>query len=243
MAIGDNNYNGERKKLYEQTYYSRFKIKNTETKLVLNAQFSAGLLNLTIDEQQDGFKYETIQKVSLSPYKAKMFSYEIKKFREYLNGNVKENVAFGVPAGMGERVSYIGIHATKDKVPVITIGKFDNDGNIIDQASITFNSNYYFGLEWKDISENKVDKVYHNIVELDMFEQLINSFADSMNGAFAYSFADLTRYDNARILGKLDPIYDKLGIERRTYNNRGNGSNNFLNNTQSTTKSIDDILG
>jgi hypothetical protein len=64
-----------------------------------------------------------------------------------------------------------------------------------------------------------------------------------MNGAIAYSFADLTRYDNARILGKLDPIYDKLGIERRSYNNRGNGSNNFLNNTQSTSKSIDDILG
>jgi hypothetical protein len=172
-----------------------------------------------------------------------MFSYELKKFREYLQGNVKENVAFGVPAGMGERVSYIGIHANKDKTPIITIGKFDNDGNIIDQASITFNNNYYFGLEWKDISENKVDKVYHNVVELDMFEQLINSFADSMNGAIAYSFADLTRYDNARILGKLDPIYDKLGIERRSYNNRGNGSNNFLNNTQSTSKSIDDILG
>lgn len=240
MAIGDNN---ERRKLYEQTYYSRFRIKNTDIKLVLGVQFSAGLMNITIDEQQDGFKYETIQKVSLSPYKAKMFSYELKKFREYLQGNVKENVAFGVPAGMGERVSYIGIHANKDKTPIITIGKFDNDGNIIDQASITFNNNYYFGLEWKDISENKVDKVYHNVVELDMFEQLINSFADSMNGAMAYSFADLTRYDNARILGKMDPIYDKLGIERRSYNNRGNGSNNFLNNTQSTSKSIDDILG
>ena len=240
MAIGDN----ERKKLYEQTYYSRFRVKNNDAKLVLGVQFSAGLMNLTIDEQQDGFKYETIQKVSLSPYKAKMFSYELKKFREYLNGNVKENVAFGVPAGMGERVSYIGIHATKDKTPIVTIGKFDNDGNIIDQASITFNKDYYFGLEWKDISENRVDKVYYDIVELDMFEQLVNSFADSMNGATAYSFADLTRYDNARILGKLDPIYDKLGIERRTYNNnRGGGSNNFLNNTQSTSKSIDDILG
>lgn len=243
MAIADNSNSNERRKLWENTYYSRFRIKNAEAKLSLGVQFSAGLLNLTIDEQQEGFKYETIQKISLSPYKAKMFSYEIVKFKEYLKGNVKENVAFGVPAGMGEKVTYIGIHCTKDKVPVLTIGKFDNNGNIIDQASITFNTNYYFGLEWKDISENKLDKVYYDEVELDMFEKLINDFANNMNGALAYSVADLTRYDSARVLGKLDPIYDKLGIERR-YNNNSGSTNNFLSgNTQSTSKSIDDILG
>lgn len=242
MAVGDFNNTNERKKVYDNTYYSRFRIKNAETKLVLGVQFSGGLLNLTIDEQQEGFKYETIQKISLSPYKAKMMGYEITKFKEYLNGTIKENVAFGVPAGMGEKVSYIGIHANKDKVPMLTIGKFDNDGNIIDQATITFNKNYYFGLEWKDISINKVDKTYYNELELDMFERLINDFANNMNGAIAYSVADLTRYDNARILGKMDPIMDKLGIERRYMNNNRSSSNNFLNSTQSTTKSIDDIL-
>lgn len=250
MAIGtgygDNN--GQRRNNnVDRNYYSRVKVKNTNVDLALNFAFSGGLLNISIDEKKDGFKYETVEKISLSPYKAKMMYDQIQKFKAYVaDGNIVPGKAFGVPAGMGEKVTYIGIHTDETRVPMITIGKFDNSGNIVEEATIPFNKEYYFGLDWNDIKKNDVEKFYYDDVELFMFEKTIKDFAYNMNGALAYSVADLTRYDNARILGKMDPIYEKLGIERRDSGNGYSGrGNSFLDNqsaNSSTSTSIDDIL-
>ena len=81
-----------------------------------------------------------------------------------------------------------------------------------------------------------------------MLKALLVDFSRSMNGAVGYSAADITRYDLNRVLNKMDPIYDKLGIERK-YNNGYSGSsksNNFLSNLgaksmSSTSISLDDI--
>ena len=73
---------------------------------------------------------------------------------------------------------------------------------------------------------------------------MLIDFARSMSGAYAYSVADLTRYDLGAIKSKMDPIYDKLGIERRSPGNRNYGENNFLTNAKastSTSTSFDDI--
>ena len=70
-----------------------------------------------------------------------------------------------------------------------------------------------------------------------------SGIADDWN--YAYSVADLTRYDLGAIKSKMDPIYDKLGIERRSYNGNRNygGENNFLTNAKSSSNStsFDDI--
>jgi hypothetical protein len=91
-----------------------------------------------------------------------------------------------------------------------------------------------------------VTRVFNNYIELDQLMHLFDDFGRYMNGAAAYAQADLTRYDNARILNKMNPIYEKLGIERLSGNNGGRnyqGNNNFLNNTtgKSESKSYDDI--
>ena len=74
---------------------------------------------------------------------------------------------------------------------------------------------------------------------------MLNDFARAMTGAFAYSVADLTRFDLAAVKGKMDPIYDKLGIEKRSYGGNRNygGENNFLSNAKSSSNStsFDDI--
>lgn len=248
MAIGDfgNNNNQQKRNNVERNFFSRVKIKNPESDLALNFNFSGGLLNVTIDEKEEGFKYNTLQKISLSPYKAKMMYEQIQAFKAYLSeGNIIPGKAFGVNAGMGEKVTYIGFHANEAGVPIVTIGKFNNEGVIIEQASITFNKDYYFALDWKNIEENDVEKHYYDDCDLFMFEKTIKDFADNMNGALAYSVVDLYRYETQRIVGKMDPIYEKLGIERRDFG--GNrGSNSFLDNhaaTSSTSTSIDDILG
>lgn len=251
MAIGDtNNSNG--KKLFENTYYSRLRFKSPDGKLALTPSFRSGLLIFDISElkEAEGFKYDSLIQIHLSPTKARLFAEQIEKFKEYLaSGQITPGVAFGVNAGMGGKVSYIGIHANADEDVLITIGKFDDQGNIIESVTTTLNcKEYHFSLYWSDINNNDVGKCYNNLIELDQIKELCADFGRNMSGAVGYAVADLSRFDLARVLGKMDPIFDKLGIERKSYSNNNtnyNRGNSFLDNSrsvQSSHTSIDDIM-
>lgn len=255
MAVGDrgntNNNNGSNgNKLFENTYYSRLRFKSKDAPLSLGFSFRSGLLIMEISELKDGFKYEPLEGIYLSPTKAGLFAKEIEKFREYLNqGDIIPGKAFGVNAGMAEKISYVGIHANENKDIMLTIGKFDGEGNILEQATFTFNKEYHFALEWENIETMDVAKSYNDMVEIDQLYYIMKDFARSMNGVIGYSVADIARFDQARILKKMDPIFDKLGIERYSGNGSsysGNRSNNFLDNTGSTQSehtSFDNIEG
>lgn len=254
MAIGDtNNSNSGNKKLFENTYYSRLRFKSPDGKLALTPSFRSGLLIFDISElkEAEGFKYDSLISIYLSPTKARLFVEQIKRFKEYYaSGEIIPGKAFGVNAGMGDKISFIGIHADADENILITIGKFDDSGNITDNATITLNcKEYHFSLMWDNIDTNDVGKCYNNMIEVNQIEELCTDFARNMSGAIGYAVADLTRFDLARVLGKMDPIYDKLGIERKSYGNGGNSNynrgNSFLDNSksvQSTHTSIDDIM-
>lgn len=252
MAIGDygngnsNNSNGNNK-LYENTYYSRLRAKTSDGKTALGYSFRSGLLIISIAEQKDGFRYEDLEAIHLSPTKATILANQLKSFKSEMEaGNLVPGKAYGVNAGMGEKVTYIAAHIDEDNNILITIGKFDSNGQIIEKATTHFNKEYHYGLEWNNIESMDLSKAYYDNLELDQLITLAEDFGRSMSGAYAYSHADLTRYDNARILGKMDPIYDKLGIERRSSGNGGGnrGTNNFLNNagTSSNHTTLDDIM-
>lgn len=257
MAIGgnfNNNGNSDNKssnnKLWDTQYYSRLKIKNVDGKLQLSASFRSGLLILSLDEVSESYNTTSVETIYLSPTKALLLASELDAFLKYTKeGNIVDGKGFGVNGGMGEKVSYIAFHATADNTKYVTIGKFDGSGNIIEKRTMAFNKDYHYALEWNDVDAmNTTERVVYDDVELDQLSALLKDFARSMSGAIAYSVADTARYDTARILGKMDPIYDKLGIERRHGNGYGSGntnrSNNFLNNlgsTKSNSVSIDDI--
>ena len=248
MGIGDFNTNerNNSKKLFESTYYSRLRFKNPNSNLALGFTFKSGLLVIEISQldSSNGFNYTSLQSINVSPTKAKIFAGQIETFKEYYKeGNITPGRAFGINAGMGEKVSYIGIHADTNKDIFVTIGKIDNEGQILEHSTFTMNRNYHYGLEWNDINAMSLVKTYYDNIELDQFHDIVNQFANYMNGAIAYSAFDLGRYEINRLSKKIDPIYDKLGIER--YNSNGNkgGTNNFLNNagTNSNHISSDDI--
>lgn len=252
MAIGgtynsDNNNGSGRKQMYENTYYSRIRVKNDDAKLALGFSYRSGLLIAEISEIKQGFQYEPLESIYISPTKALLLTKEIKKFKAYLaEGKIKDNKAFGVTTGMGEKVSYIGFHADKDSKIYITIGKIDGSGNITNSATIPLNNEYHYAVEWNNIEAMDLEKVFYDTTELDQFENMLIDFSRYMSGALAYSVVDLARYDIAGIKSKMDPIYDKLGIEKRSFNggNRNyGGENNFLTNAKSTsnTTSFDDI--
>ena len=249
MAIGgtyNGNENNSNKKLYESTYYSRLRVKNDDAKLSLSYSYKSGLLVIEASEIKQGFQYEVLESVFISPTKALLFSKEIDKFKEYIAGSkIDPKKAFGITTGMGEKVSYIGFSADKDKHIFITLGKIDGSGNITNSVTVPFNTEYHYSVEWDNIETMDISKVYHEDIELIQFQNMVTDFARSMSGAMAYSVMDLGRFEIAGIKGKMDPIYDKLGIERRTFNNNRSygGENNFLSNAKSTSNStsFDDI--
>jgi hypothetical protein len=251
MAIGgtynaNNNGNENNKKSVDNTYFSRIKIKNDEVKLSLSYKYNLGNLIVTASEIKDGFHYEELEAVWISPTKALLFSKEIDKFKEYLVGSkIEEKRAFGITTGMGEKVSYIGFSADKEKHIYLTLGKIDGSGNITNSVTVPFNYNYHYAIEWNNIDAMDLEKVQYEDVELTQFQNMVKDFARAMSGAYAYSVLDLGRYDIAGIKGKMDPIYEKLGIEKRSFNNNRNyGENNFLSNaksTSSTSTTFDDI--
>lgn len=252
MAIGDSfgassNENNTRK-LYETPYYPRMKLKKDNTALMF--EFRGGLLIVKIlAVGADGFSMDIDNPkglIYLSPTKSLQLAKEIRVFKEYLNsGKIDPNKAFGVNGGMGEKISFIAFHADKDKNITVTIGKFDGNGAIIESADTKLNKDYHYSLEWNNLKAMDVTRVFNNELELDQLLYLFEDFGRFMNGASAYSYADLTRFDTVRILNKMDPIYDKLGIERLSGRQGGfkpRQDNNFLSNTgTSESKSYESI--
>ena len=251
MAIGENYTNdggNNDKKLYEQTFYSRLRFKNETEGNSLNISYNAGLLKIGIDQILDGFKYDNKITISLSPTKARILSDQLVAFDEYVaKGKIDDKSAFGVNAGMKEKVTFIAFHVNpEDNGVIITIGTFDNSGKIIDRYDYRCHTQYHYGLTWEDLDSNKLDKTYYDATEYNSIKSTIADFARFMSGAAAYSVMDIGRYEFARVLNKMNPIYDALHIERYNGNGGGNRSyqqNSFLNNSSgvSSGRSLDQI--
>ena len=249
MAIGDNgSVEATGKSNREYSYYPRLRMKKDGADKALNFEFKSGLLQIKIVQSDGnfGFNQDPNEVIYLSPTKAMILANEIEKFMEYVKaGKIDEGKAFGVNGGMGEKITYIAFHAKKDKTICITIGKFDGQGKILESDTVELNKEYHYGLEWNDVSKMDVERVFDDSIEIIQLLNIVRDFGRYMNGAAAYAHADLVRYDLGRVLGKMDPIYDKLGIERLNTNGGGNrGTNNFLVNStaKSQSKSLDDIL-
>ena len=245
MAIGDNNNSGNNNKPYENTYYSRIRFKNGDRQVNIN--FHSGLMQLEVGSisQTDGFKFNSEGSVYLSANKAQLLSNQILEFLKYRNEDKIDPLkAFGVNTGMGEKVSFIGFSTDKDKNIFMTIGKFDGSGIITEKTRFQFASDYHYSLEWNNIEENDIIKVYDNLIEIQMLQQALVDFAKSMFGATAYGVVDMARWDIHRMNRRMDQVFDKLGIERQVYNggNRNFGSNNFLSGASSTSKNYDEFV-
>ncbi len=241
MAIGDNGNSGSNK-MYEPTYYSRFRLsRNNDMGIAIS--YRSGLMIVEINKAEDGFKTTPVEAIYLSPMKANMLAQELRKFEEYRAGkDINPGKAFGVNAGMNEKVTFIGFSTDSSKNVYCTIGKFDGSGVIVESAKYTFAREYNYSLEWNDIESNDLEKIYNDDAELHLLIQAFEDFARSATGALGYGTLDLNRYEANKEIKRMDQVFDKLGIERRSYNNGGNrGTNNFLSNAGSKSTTLDDV--
>ena len=232
MALGDTNYNsnngnggdsGNKNRLYDNTYYSRVKIKNYESKLIIGFKFRSGMLNIDVSKEKENYQYESIFDMMVTYPKAKILLSMIQRYKQDIaSGIINPEHGYGIESGMGDTKSVLIIHPTVSGGTVITFGKVTIDGNFNDRIDVEMNNNdFHFGLEWNDISGMKISKVFENDTDFSIFEDVITQFVNNGTGATGYSVADMTRYDYKAIMNKMNPIYDKLGIPRNTGGNNG----------------------
>lgn len=240
--LRNNSNNGTSKngnKVFENTYYSRLNFKNNE-KLRLGFCFKSGMLVVNIDQEKEGFQFETLASCYITPIKANIL---LKQIEAYKSDNTK---CYGINTGIGEVATVLLVHSA-DGSDAVTIGKVNGDGNYLSRYTYKF-EDINTGIHLIDITNmNTAAKDNTNGVEFEAFIQTLREFANNMNGAIAYSVADLARFDHNSILNKMNPIYDKLGIERGKFN-KGSSENNFFNGNnggfkgRSNSASLDDVM-
>ena len=247
MAIGDTNgsSNGsyQNNKTFEPTYYSRFRGSRVD-ELSMGINYRSGLMIIELNRMTEGAKSESVASIFLSPMKANMLVGEMKNLLEYRAGSkIDPNKAFGVNAGLGEKVTYIAFSTDSDKAMYCTIGKFEGNGTIVESTKYKFAVDYHYTLQWNNLDSNDLEKVYHNDAEFLSLMKAVEDFGRFMNGAAGYAGLDLNRYENGKVTRRIDSIMDKLGIERqgsRSYNGSNSG-NNFLSNSSSRHTNMDEL--
>src|SRR5574344_759635 len=130
MSLGDQRNNGGSNKMFENTYYSRVRFKDYDQKLNLGFQFKSGMLIVDVSKEKEGFEYETVANIFITPTKAKLLEALIAQFRADVEAGIATpEIGYGINAGMGEIVSVLAVHTIAEGGIAVTVGKVDGSGN------------------------------------------------------------------------------------------------------------------
>lgn len=262
MALGGNNANNNNnQRMSTPTYYSRLRFRNEEEKTSLDITFWNGTVRLTINpivpfnptqtRSQDSQDF-----IHLSPTKCSILA----GYVQNLIDDPSLHTLCGVNSGMSENQSLIVVSRNDDGIPYIIISKIDPNGKVLSSKSFTFNGkDYHYGLQVDFTANNTIsfDRLNEfNNLELSQFRDLLLDYARYMNGAAAFSFWDLGRYESSKSSNLINRIADKMGIEKPSRNSSGSSSNSYFNKpkndsefmnrptsiTSSTPNDIDDLF-
>lgn len=227
MALGDANVN--QNKTYSPSYYSRWSIKQRDGKLRLTASFGSGLLKLSVQQQGEGYHYDSIADITLSPVKARIFAEQMDRFIEDVYSGSYSGTSYGVDTGVKD-VRPVIIATVINDAPYIVIGKVTPNGEFESRVDYAINQEYHYGLDWTDLSKMEVDKKFYDKTELEQIRDLCLAYSESAFGATAASTLEMMKWDYS-ITRNVDAIAEKLGVERRTRNDSSTG-NSFFNKSQ-----------
>lgn len=257
MALGDysnNNGSNSISKVYTSTYYSRIKIKNRD-KLVINFNYSNGLLKVIVSEETEDYKTNPISEINLSPTKAKMLSNRIGEFIDKMKAGepIDPDHGVGVDSGFKETVSFIAFKVTGNRPDVpehsFIIGKVNSQGVIQNSVEFVFNVDYDYSLTWTNIDNMQVEKEINQFMGIQTFKDVLDEYTRNSAGGAGASVWDTGRYDMNKILKSFYPIWDKLGIERYKgnkegdsfFDKQGNANMNPPERAHSSNKSYEEI--
>lgn len=247
MALGDYSRNTDNnKKNYNQPI---LRLDNQGTMnpdgidpSALNYEFYGGMLKIIITPLKFGtdpnkkFTYDNENRVEmwLTPTKAKIFYEEIKHLRA--NKDTVNNVGVCTTRG-GLIVFSTGKEFGVDS-ECLVIRKVDNDGTISSTYAYQFKANpNNFGIRnFNQDNPSDYDRVAYDNTEVEQLMAILKDFSEAMVGAYAYANMYYGRFDYNKLLGRVNSIMEKLGIERTSEysrsNNSGNSGGSYFNNNQ-----------
>lgn len=248
MALGDYNRNTDgNKKNYAQPI---LRLDNQGTMnpdgidpSALNYEFYNGMLKIIITPLKFGtdpnkkFTFDNDNRVEmwLTPTKAKIFYEEI--IHLLANKDSVNNVGVCTTKG-GLIVFSTGKEFGVDS-ECLVIRKVESDGTISATYAYQFknNSNNFGIRNFNQDSPSEYDRIAYGNTEVDQLLSILKQFSDAMVGAYAYANMYYGRFDYNKLLGRVNSIMEKLGIERSSeYGNRnynsGNSNSSYFNNNQ-----------
>lgn len=224
MALGDTNVNQNR--TYSPNYYSKWSIKQKDGKLRMVASYGSGLLKISVQQQGEGYRYDPLADITLSPTKARIFADQVQTFiNDFYSEDGWSGKSYGVDTGFKD-VRPVIIATAINGNPYIVVGKVSPDGSFESRVDYSINQEYHYGLEWSNLDNMEVDRNFYNITELEQIRDLCNEYAASAFGATAASTLEMAKWDYS-ITRNVDAIAEKLGVERRTRNDSSTGNSYF----------------
>lgn len=242
MALGGKTE--QNKKNYDPTMISRLKFKerlkgvDPSNCKELGFKYWKDRLQLIVQVWGDGAKPEELASIYLSPTKARVLAAEIRSLMkepdEFTNQRSR-----GVMTGIGETRGLIYIKnsetsSVENPDRILVISSVNKDGGEEGHCEYHFmpdiSSLQFTGDNYRDFEMNM-----YKDMELDIFCDLLESFASASNGAMAFSVLDTMRFTNTTMTNKVNSIMEKLGIERGggNYSKSQPGSSYFDKNNGS----------
>ena len=232
MALGDVNQN----KTYSTSYYSKWNIKQKDGKLRISPSFSSGLLKLSVQQPTEGYRWDSIADITLSPTKARIFANELRNFiADFYSENGWSGKSYGVDTGFKD-VRPVIIATAINGSPYIVIGKVTPNGEFESRVDYAINQEYHYGLQWDNLDKMDVTREFYSQEELHQLVDLCESYAASAFGTIAASTLEMMKWDYS-ITRNVDAIAEKLGVERLTRNDSSTGNSFFNKDHNSSTGS------
>ena len=252
MSLGDS-YNNNKQNNYSPTVYSPYKMSNSESKVDASTfapTFWNSMLKLAIaplkpsNDDTIAYDYDKEIAIYLNHTKARLFAYELRKFKE--NPDTYNN------QGVNSNNGVINICNGKEfgvTSPVIVIRKLDNEsGQTVASAAYEIKTQYHYAIRNFVENDFKFDRAYYDDLEVDQLISLLETYYEAMTSSVAYSVIDNNKYEMNRLTGRINAVAEKLGVEfgkKGNYNNKS--SNSIFNKKENsggsgyTSSSIEDI--
>ena len=235
MSMGyDNNTRGKNgnNDVREPYVYSNIKMRNPQSTVdqcALNFQFMYGLLNIYLapkkeDSNGDYINYDYDKKIAiwLSYSHAKIFAKEIRRLLEVGDPSVLSTVGVTTKDDTLITFGYGTVYNTENFT--LAILKLSADGDIQQTYIYEFPSDRYASIVNFNPETKKYDKNIVENVEVEQFIEILEDYARSINGAYAYANQYYNRFNDNNRYSMMSAIAGKLGVNTKgNYSKSGNG--------------------
>lgn len=248
MSNYQNNNTGSNNEVFTPTTRSSYRFYNANSSIensVMGFSFWNSLLKITINEvivkEGSANKVDTDNHIDmyLSPSKAKLFLQAIQMYKS----NPDAYMNLGVNTNRGAIFIANGRNMYGRGGTCIVINLINNEtGEIESEAIYEFNTkDVYIITDYQGGTNFRKDTSYANILELDMFENLLIQFINAYTNAVASSIIECNKYNDNRQFSFIKDVREKLGISKSDgSSSRNYNRSNWFNNNGNTSSTVSD---